>query len=459
MEMIKQILTDIFNILNENRLDYCIQNKYEKLPDENPSDIDMFYRNATEQDLDNIVLQICKKTKLVIVQKIATGCYQFAYVLSFLEIERGFHIQLDFYKELSNRIFPHVFQPNDFLDNKIKYKNFYIPSLKDSVNYQIIRRTMKNDMDVEHLQIVRNLFIKDSHSLSDYIIKFWGVKCGELLIQIIERLDVELYNANYNHFFNVLKKYSKKNSTLSKKIYQLKFDIFNVLPQRILNPVGMSIAILSPDGGGKSTIISYLKDSCSGSFNVETKYFRPGLFKNIGQYKPNATPESEGNPNPHGKKPNGLIKSLVRFFIYNLDFVFGYLLIVFPEKIKKKLVVFDRYYYDYFVDIYRYHYSFPKYIPRMFAFMIPDVDLIFILDAPADVLYRRKQELTVDELNRQIYEYKKISKLKKQSYIIDVDRPIEDVVKCITSKILKHKAVLTSRNLRIYDTEYINSIK
>lgn len=37
----------IFEVINNSKLDYCIQNKYEMLPEENPSDIDMFYRNAS----------------------------------------------------------------------------------------------------------------------------------------------------------------------------------------------------------------------------------------------------------------------------------------------------------------------------------------------------------------------------------------------------------------------------
>lgn len=42
------LLEKVFQTINESGLDYCIQNKYEMMPEEIPSDIDMMYRNADE---------------------------------------------------------------------------------------------------------------------------------------------------------------------------------------------------------------------------------------------------------------------------------------------------------------------------------------------------------------------------------------------------------------------------
>ena len=46
------LLEKVFQTINESGLDYCIQNKYEMMPEEIPSDIDMMYRNADESFLD-----------------------------------------------------------------------------------------------------------------------------------------------------------------------------------------------------------------------------------------------------------------------------------------------------------------------------------------------------------------------------------------------------------------------
>lgn len=438
------LIKKVFEILHENNLDYCVQNKYEMMPDEMPSDIDMFYRNASEKDLDRIVKQICDSTGTIITQKIATGYYQFTYNLSYSEINTRFQFQLDFYRELSSSKFPHVYIAEEMLNSKRYYNNLcYIPNPPHEACYLVIRRVMKKDMNESHLSKIYTLFNNEKNQAVEILSNYWGEEINKEILSAIENKNISYFKHNIKKLRNRLSYVSNKQTTTVKRIKSLYFQITKFIPYRIFCPVGISIALLSPDGGGKSTIISKLKDSCSGSFDIEYKYFRPGLFKNIGQYKPNAQPESGDNPDPHGKRPNGILKSFIRFFIYNIDFSLGYLLLVWPAKIKRKLVIFDRYYYDYYADIYRYHYSFSKRVPRLFSFMIPSPDLVFVLDAPAEVLFNRKKELEIDEIERQRKSFLDFSKKRKNTFVINVDRSIDDIVKEITSYILitKHKKV------------------
>ncbi len=446
---VNTLITNVFEIIHRSGLDYCVQNKYEMMPDEMPSDIDMFYRNASEKDLDRIVNKICEATGTVITQKIATGYYQFTYNLSYTEISTRFQFQLDFYKELSSPQFPHVYIADEMLNSKRKYNDLcYIPNYAHEVCYQVVRRVMKKDMDEAHMFNIHKLFLNDKEDVDRVLSVYWGEQLKDGILSAIETKNVLYFQNNYKILREKLAYNSNKQSSIKKKISTLCFQSIRFFPYRIFCPVGMSVALLAPDGGGKSTIISRLKDSCSGSFDIEYKYFRPGLFKNVGQYKPNALPEPDDNPNPHGKKPNGLLKSYVRFLVYNIDFVFGYLFLVWPAKIKRRLVIFDRYYYDYYADIYRYHYSFSRRVPHMFSFLIPSPDLVFILDAPAKVLYNRKRELEIDEIERQRAVFLKFAKNRKNTYVIDVNRPIDEIVKDITSCILKTKNKKVQRILK-----------
>ena len=222
-----------------------------------------------------------------------------------------------------------------------------------------------------------------------------------------------------------------------------------MLPLRFLYPAGMDIVLLSPDGGGKTTILNALKEYGVTSFSgVERKYVRPGLFQNIGQYKPNAKPEMADNPNPHGREPDGLVKSWIRFLIYLVDFTVGYYLKVVPLKWKRKLVIFDRYYYDYFVDMYRYHYSLPKWVPKFFSVIIPKPKITFILYAQPEILYYRKRELTLEETTRQCVAFTDVAQKVKSAVLIDVDRPIDDIVKEIVSHIINRRVELTKHKLK-----------
>ena len=64
------LLEKVFEIINERGLQYCIQNKYEMMPEEIPSDIDMMYKGASEEFLDKIVQKIDRETGLIVTQKI-----------------------------------------------------------------------------------------------------------------------------------------------------------------------------------------------------------------------------------------------------------------------------------------------------------------------------------------------------------------------------------------------------
>lgn len=113
--------------------------------------------------------------------------------------------------------------------------------------------------------------------------------------------------------------------------------------------------------------------------------------------------------------------------------------------IQKQLVVFDRYYYDYFVDMKRYRYSLPKWMPKLFAKTIPTPDLIFILDGTAKVLYERKKELPIDEIQRQITEYRNIKSRYKNAILVNVDNSLDDVVDDVTRQIIQFKKERTSK--------------
>ena len=59
----------IFQTLNDSGLDYCIQNGYEDMPYSFPTDIDIFYRNSSERQLDEIVLRAAENAGLHVVQR------------------------------------------------------------------------------------------------------------------------------------------------------------------------------------------------------------------------------------------------------------------------------------------------------------------------------------------------------------------------------------------------------
>lgn len=444
------LLEKVFSLINESGLDYCIQNKYEMMPEEIPSDIDMMYRGVGEDFLDRLVIKIAQETELIITQKIVQGYYEYTYILSYPTPKERFQLQLDFYRAISRKDFPNVMPAEEMLENKRYYKCFYVPDHYDELRYMWIRRTIKNDLKHEHLEIAKKLYEYSPDTYGRKLEETFGSRVAQLIRESLQTMDETIFYNHREEFKKSVKKISDKNCSGGKFQYLYRrFQICEVLPKRVIHQSGISIAFLSPDGGGKTTAIQRSREMCSGSFYGDVLlYFRPHLLSNAGSYKIyNKTSEEATNPDPHGKTLNSIPKSLVRFFFYNLDFILGTWFKILPIKIKKKLVIFDRYYYDYYADMKRYQYKLSPAFAKAFAWSIPSPNLIFVLDAPAEILYARKQELPVEELARQREAYRSFAQKHRHAILIDATRSEEQVAQQITTEILKYKAKQTAKLL------------
>lgn len=216
---------------------------------------------------------------------------------------------------------------------------------------------------------------------------------------------------------------------------------------------GLSVAFLAPDGGGKSTVIKGITERCAGHFAaVSYFHFRPEWLKNLGQIHisnptqercENREPGTEPPPNatPHDVKLQSRLKSFVRFMYYNVDFIFGTFFKINPLKRKNHLIIFDRYYYDYFADTIRYKYNLSQKLIRSFSCFIPRPDIVFILDADTEVIWNRKREVLVEEVARQRMAYASILDMNLNGVLIDVDRDVDAIVDEVTSRILNHPKV------------------
>lgn len=444
------LLEKVFKVINESNLDYCIQNKYEMMPEEIPSDIDMMYRDASEEDLDNLVNKVAKETGLIVTQKICQGYFEYTYIISYPCPQKYFQLQLDFYRAISRRGYLNIMPAEEMLENKRFYKCFYVPDPYIEFKYMWIRRTIKHDMNNEHIEIAKKLYLNNPEKYIEQLKKDFGAEVSSLVLEILDKNDVEIFNRNFEVFNSAAKRLSRKNASLPVRLKYTAFMLGTVIPKRIFHKCGLSVAFIAPDGAGKSTIINRVKETVSGSFyGVNLYYMRPHLFKNLGHYnKLNPTEEAATNDNPHGVVCDGVFKSAVRFFFYNLDFQLGTLLKINRKKINKQLVIFDRYYYDYFADMKRYKYSLPAWFPAAFEWMIPKPDMVFVLDGNPEVLYERKKELPISELEKQCSVFHQLAQNRKNFYAINVNRDVDTIVDEVTETILQEMSRRTSRIMK-----------
>lgn len=101
-EYIYEVLTKTFETMDRVFQDkYILMNKYDEVPYQLPSDLDIDITQRDFDKLDQYVVEIAKQTQLAIVQKIWHNYRKCAYILSPTRISSRFRLQLDFFSDFA----------------------------------------------------------------------------------------------------------------------------------------------------------------------------------------------------------------------------------------------------------------------------------------------------------------------------------------------------------------------
>lgn len=189
------------------------------------------------------------------------------------------------------------------------------------------------------------------------------------------------------------------------------------------------VVVMGSDGSGKTTLIELVRQDLKqliGNLKVECRHLRPGLLPPIAYM---IGRHSDEGPvlEPHGKRVFGPILSFFKVAYYGLDYVLGYWIRVRPRLSKgRTLFLFDRYYFDYFVDPARFRVSLPHCVFRFMNLFIPRPDRVVILTGDPEGLRQRKPELPLAELEAQSQRLRLLGTRLENVCWIDTNQPIEN---------------------------------
>ena len=212
--------------------------------------------------------------------------------------------------------------------------------------------------------------------------------------------------------------------------------------RRVVSPQGLTIAILGTDGSGKSTIIEaitpVLDAATHGAFRIQ--HLRPGLFPPLANlFKRKEAQERGPVTNPHGSRPSGLVGSLFRLSYLLGDYVLGYWLKVRPVIAKSPTIyLFDRYAYDLEMDPRRFRIRLPVWLLRLATRLVPKPDLIFCLDGDPEIITSRKNELPLQEIERQIQFIRAFADREPKAVLISTTCRVEETRDQVLNALLQY---------------------
>jgi hypothetical protein len=182
------------------------------------------------------------------------------------------------------------------------------------------------------------------------------------------------------------------------------------------------LTVAGPDGTGKSTVCDALVGGVLRGREVLRVHHRFGVLPARGGRSSDVSEPHRQTPYPG---PVAVMKTLALF----ADFWLGWLVRVRRFVRRGGWVVLERGWWDLAVDPRRYRLRDGGRLVRGLGRLLPQADVLLVLEGPAAVLRARKPELPAAELERQVRAWHEVVPASAHVVYIDATAPIDDVVR------------------------------
>jgi len=434
--MLKNLAHDL--VRSDTR--YCLLHGWQSLPEYLPSDLDLIVHPEDLSTLEGILRHDPESR---IIQLIEYQASSFFFVLAILKGEKIRFMQIDTVPDYrrDGRVF---FTAEELLAGHRQWQGFSVASPGVEFAYLLVKKVLKGFMPDHQKQRLGKLCQELGHE--GFIIgrRLFGQRLGDGAISWIDTGDWHAFEQHLRRLRRaVLWQVTRRDPLNPLRSWIAEW---RRIWRRQRYPTGLSVAVLGPDGAGKTTLIQHLRDNLTGAFRqIEVFHLRPGILGAQGTHGPVT--------DPHGKPPFPWWLSLLKIPYYLLDYSLGYLFKVRPRLVRSTLVLFDRYYDDLLVDPRRYRYGGPRGLARLARQFTPRPDLFLIVDVREEMLLRRKQEVSPAEVRRQREAYRKLALRVPNAVLLDGSLAPADVARNASEALLDylHERYLKRRHLWFHD--------
>jgi thymidylate kinase len=419
---------------------YCMLSGYDRLPEDFDTDIDFMVSHEDFERMPRIIDEVGRQTNTRLFQTIDHELTGRAFFLGSITGPSLTIVQPDCASDY--RHFGRCWlRAEEVLSARRRHPNgFWIPSAAHEFAYYLIKRLNKRDFNREHGYKLHRLYVEDRIECGRIIVRFWNGPEGSTLVRMAAANDWTQMNDSLETFRVALMR--SRNETLSQRLASIPPRGLHFF-HRIARPTGSWIAFMGPDGCGKSLVLNAVGRQFAPAFRkVSSYHMRPRV---IGRKPANQGPVTD----PHGQSPRGLVASVAKVLDLMADYVLGYASRILPAVIRTRLILFDRCFYDLLVDSKRIRYGGPQWLLNMAARLVPGPDFVILLDAPPDVLWKRKKEVPLEEVARQQEAYVQLARTLPTAAIVNAEQPPAEVIHDVLQAIVEHLARRAGRRLQL----------
>ncbi len=400
-EEISQFITAAFRAWEKAGIDFLVLRNYEGLPQTVSNDIDVLVSPGQARKAEEILRAAAPEAGFRLHNRA-----EYSTLALYFSSASGAEAHIDIFQGLQWRAFDFL-NCDRFLAKKIGKGLFSIPHpAHEAVTSLLVTMIYDCHIKEKYKASITAGFKVDPEEARALLAETYGEKHANFVVQ----------------------------AGAAERWEELRLTTASLRRSLIARQLLQQVVLCGADGSGKSTIAEAIIPALSCTFSPRKGrrfHWKPPVFS--------ASRQAERAPvtDPHEKPPRNPVVSLFYFAMHWIEFFLGSHLRIRPATFRGGLVLIDRYYYDFLVDQRRYRLRLPRWLIRAGLFFLKKPDLVLLLDAPAEVLQSRKQEVDLAETRRQRQTYLEMIRTLPNGHVINAAQSPPEVVRDIKKLILQ----------------------
>jgi thymidylate kinase len=435
------LATEVLQKLSEYRSDFAVMTGFRRLPVLVKGDVDIccYDAHSVLMSIEKIINDLGGVIGHILPNK-GNG-----YVISGAVSSRGWAtFRFDLCETpllASNRTYPAKYlseSVDSFLEEKGLVNGVYCVPCKMEVAHYVKRKVLKYQFDSEVVEYIK-LLAKEIDDLDQIIDQCFT---GEARWYYKDFLEV---GTIVEHKKTIVFQNLTTNLAQSGKVsFEGKISRLRRVLKKVCSPrQGVHIAFAAPDGAGKTTVIDKIMQRGGMFGSVSYFHLRPTLIPAVSAKSRSDRENLEFKP--HTNKPYYFPWNVLKYLALFVDYTLGYYLKIFKQLYSPNLVISDRYFYDIFIDPKRFRLRGSPFFLYFFKLFMPSPDVCYTLIGDPEVLFQRKNDLTVTQIAEQNGKLELLSAGRQEMVLIDANMEEEQVFDAVFTDLLTR----ISSNLKV----------